>query len=183
MEMNIRYEPSNLIIKDENSIICPCCSNQLIKEIKKEQFVISECGSCGYGDRYSDRPFASNNRFRNETCYCEYGEKDCLYITCESCKKHSDDPMCIKCNGYIDYIRALDLFTRLCASCEKQKQFTQDWKTSTPQEKLNLYGTNKLKILAKNKKIKGYSKLNKNDLINILSQFVNENDFPIKSEF
>ena len=60
-------------------------------------------------------------------------------------------------------------------------KFINIWKTTTPQEKLNLYGIAKLKILAKNKKIKGYSDYKKNELINILLPLVNENDFPIKS--
>jgi hypothetical protein len=45
---------------------------------------------------------------------------------------------------------------------------------------MNLYTSEKLKILAKNKKIKGYSKYTKKELISMLSQLVNETDIPRK---
>jgi len=34
--MEIPTEPYNLQINDSNIILCPCCNNILIKEIKKE---------------------------------------------------------------------------------------------------------------------------------------------------
>jgi hypothetical protein len=43
-----------------------------------------------------------------------------------------------------------------------------------------MYGIIKLKKLAKMKNLKGYSKYNKNELIEKLKLLVNDNDFPIK---
>jgi len=53
------------------------------------------------------------------------------------------------------------------------------WVKSTPKEKLDLYNVRELKILAKNKKLKNYSRLKRPELIKILSDIVDENDFPI----
>jgi hypothetical protein len=47
-------------------------------------------------------------------------------------------------------------------------------------EKLELYGINKLRILAKNKGIKKISQYKKAELINILKPIVSDTDFPIK---
>ena len=49
------------------------------------------------------------------------------------------------------------------------------------EEKLKLYGKQKLSILAKRKNIKNYSKLSKNELINELSPITKDHDLPIKS--
>ena len=43
-----------------------------------------------------------------------------------------------------------------------------------------MYGIIKLKTLAKNKNLKGYSQYKKSELINKLNPLVNESDFPIK---
>ena len=172
--MEIRIEPYNLQIKDDSNI-CPCCSNAVIKTVKKEKGLIgSECGYC----RYLDRPFGGcGNTAINcyGGCSCQYGEQDYMYITCENCKS----PKCMKCKSNMN-CRNEKCGSVVCSSCIEQKQFTNIWKSSSPEEKLYLYGIQKLKILAKNKKIKTYSIYNKNELIDLLIPLVNENDFPIK---
>ena len=66
-----------------------------------------------------------------------------------------------------------------CSVCVK-KEFNNKWKKSTPSEKLRFYGLKKLYRLAKKKKIKGRSKMNKNELINNLKDIVIHEDFPIR---
>jgi hypothetical protein len=70
-----------------------------------------------------------------------------------------------------------------CNNCKKildKNKFNEKWNISTPIEKLNMYGIIKLKKLAKIKNLKGYSRYNKNELIEKLKLLVNDNDFPIK---
>jgi hypothetical protein len=50
--MEIRAEPYNLQIKDNNVEICPCCDTILQRNIRKGNYLIDECGYC----RYLDRP-------------------------------------------------------------------------------------------------------------------------------
>jgi hypothetical protein len=176
--MEIRAEPYNLQIKDNNVEICPCCDTILQRNIRKGNYLIDECGYC----RYLDRPFGGCGNTAETHyggCSCEYGEKDYLYITCEKCKSSK----CIECKITLVCLNKNCAISTRCFDCCKKYEFNNKWKNTTPQEKLHLYGSEKLKILAKNKKIKGYSKYKKHELINILSPFVNENDFPIKSAF
>ena len=172
--MEIQLQPCNLQIG--NTDICMCCNSATIKEIRKGSYLIHECGYC----RYGSRPFAQCNdswhQHFPDGCACEYGEKDYLYIICKTCQS----PKCKKCNKNIICWQK-NCNSHLCNDCEKKIKFNEIWKTTTPQEKLHLYGTIKLKILAKNKQIKNYSKLKKGELIAILSPIINANDFPIKS--
>jgi hypothetical protein len=100
-------------------------------------------------------------------------------MTCEKCKSSK----CIDCKTPLFCRNKNCSIPTWCFDCSKKHEFNNKWKNTTPQEKLDLYGSKKLQILAKNKKIKGYSKYKKHELIVILSPLVNENDFPIKSEF
>jgi hypothetical protein len=68
----------------------------------------------------------------------------------------------------------------VCKKCIEKTTFNNKWNTSTLQEKLYMYGIKKLQLLAKNKKIKGFSKYKKSELICILIPVINEKDFPIK---
>ena len=172
--MEIRSDPDNLQIKDDD-ILCPCCNTILQQNIKKGKYLISECYYC----RYLERPFGGCGYTAKTQCSCEYGEKDYLYMICEKCKSST----CIECKTKL-YCRNKNcaIATR-CFDCGKKYEFHNKWKNTSPLEKLHLHGSEKLKILAKNKKIKGYSKYKKHELINILSPLVNENDFPIKSAF
>lgn len=174
--MEIRLEPYNLQITDDTITKCPCCNNILLKEVKKASYFIN--GECGYC-RYLDRPFASySNSWQQhypEGCFCQYGEKDFIYITCENCKS----PKCTKCNKSLNCCNK-NCGSVICNLCIEKKEFNYVWKTTTPQEKLELYGIEKLRILAKNKKFKGYTKYKKHELIILLLPMVNESDFPIK---
>ena len=166
--MEIRREPYNLQINDNSDILCPCCNNILIKEIKKGNYLIDyECGYC----RYLDRPFGGCGNTATAhygECSCKYGEKDYIYVICENCKS----PKCIKCKQLISCCNK-NCGLVICVKCDDEKtKFNNNWKTTLPKEKLHLYGIKKLVVLAKNKKIKGYSKNKKHELIN-------ENDFPI----
>jgi hypothetical protein len=172
--MEIRTEQYTLKF-DSNSNVCLCCNNKLHKEIKRGNYLIgNECGYCGY----SDRPFGGCGNTASSHyggCSCEYGEKNYLYISCKKCLS----PSCVKC-GCKCYCSGEGCNEIICSNCLKTENFNNNWNKSTPAEKLNMYGIKKLQILAKNKEIKGFSKYNKMDLINILQPFVNEKDFPIK---
>lgn len=171
--MKVRCEPFILEIKDKDIMYCPCCNNSLIKSVNKGHQLKGgeECRYC----RYSDRPFAYcssswQNHFPNG-CYCEWEEIEYINIKCIKC----NDIKCIKCNENIE-CKMTNCNKAFCSNCE----FSSKWKLSTPQEKLELYGIQKLKLLAKKKNIKGFSKLCKDDLIISLSNVVDNNDFPIK---
>ena len=170
--MEIRTIPYNLHKID--SINCNCCNFILQKIISKGQYLIVECGYC----RYSDRAFATYSSSWQQHypngCTCTYGEKDFLYISCENC----NSPTCIKCKN-VSKCCNTNCSSLICSTCIEKNKFSNNWKSSTPKEKLNFYGIEKLKILAKYKNIKGYSKHKKNELIKILSDLVNNDDFPI----
>jgi hypothetical protein len=91
---------------------------------------------------------------------------------------------CKNCNSSTQELNENKLYeNNICYKCEviiKKNKFTEKWKSMLPQEKLKLYGKEKLIKLAKIKKIKGYSKYTKNELINKLENIVTEKDFPIK---
>ena len=180
LEMEICVEPHDLQIKDINVEICPCCNMTLRRNIRKGKYLINdkECGYC----RYLDRPFGGcgNTAISHYGgCSCEYGEKDYLCVTCEKCKSSK----CIDCKTMLPCRNKNCNIPTRCFDCYKKHEFNNKWQNTTPCEKLDVYGIVKLKILAKNKKIKGYSKYTKRALINILTPLVNENDFPIKSAF
>jgi len=178
MELGIRVEPDNLYIKDITVEICPCCDMILQRNIRKGNYLIRECGYC----RYLDRPFGGCGNTAEThygECSCEYGEKDYLYMICEKCKSSK----CVDCKTPLSCCNKNCAIPTQCGVCRHKYEFNKKWKNTTPQEKLYLYGSKKLKILAKNKKFKGYSKYKKHELINKLSPLVNENDFPIKSAF
>lgn len=174
--METRTEPCNLKISTDCTM-CLCCNNILLKEIKIGKYLIGgECYNCNYGTR----PFATSK----SPCSCEYGEKEFLYYICKLC----NDKKCIICDksSYSHYCSG-DCKIYKCYDCkEKEKikhlkeEFNNKWKSSTPQEKLQLYGITKLKILANKKDLKGFSKYKKEELINILSPLVIESDFPVK---
>jgi len=113
-----------------------------------------------------------------EKKYIECFEKYFISIICKDCVNESghthvnEDDTCEKCNIALKY--------NTCISCYNDKQFQNNWKVMKPIDKLSLYGEIKLKILAKNKKLKGYTKYGKDELINILKPLVNDDDFPIK---
>ena len=71
----------------------------------------------------------------------------------------------------------------LCDVCDKKIKFNNKWDKSTPNDKLLTYGIEKLRILAKQKNIKGRSKMNKQELINSLTNNVLDSDFPIKNDY
>lgn len=175
--MDFKITPSNLQINNIDLNMCPCCNNKLLKEIKKSNYKIKDCNYC----RYLDRPFGGcGNTASNHYggCSCEYGESDFLYITCKKCEslKCIDCKKLISCNN-----NNCSKNNKRCLECSNKYEFNKKWKTSTAQEKLILYGIEKLKILSKNKNIKGYTKLKKQELIDVLLPLVNNNDFPIKT--
>ncbi len=172
--MDIRTEPSILNV-DANVSSCPCCSNILQKDIKIGKYQIGDdCGYC----RYLDRPFGGCGNTASVhygDCSCEYGEKKYLYITCKKCLY----PECVKC-GVKCCCSGTGCNEIICWKCIKSEVFNTRWNDSSPQDKLTMYGIAKLRTLAKNKKIKGFSKYNKQELIYKLQSLVNENDFPIR---
>jgi hypothetical protein len=87
---------------------------------------------------------------------------------------------CIKCNKEIKQIGIKNIICKDCKEKEVKDEFINNFKKSSPNDKLKFYGKQKLLTLAKNKKIKGLYTMTKNELINNLSSIVSEQDFPIK---
>jgi len=87
---------------------------------------------------------------------------------------------CKICGKEIKQIGKEDITCQICKEKEEKNKFINKWKKASPAKKLEFYGKTKLLILAKNKKINGYSKMNKDELIDNLSLIVTKNDFPIK---
>jgi len=177
--MEIVSHPHFLQIERSDTIHCSFCESTLKREIKVHYVQVSpDCKSC---------------RFLGLNCTCRYANVEYLHFTCESCLYKK----CLECDNKIhvdnDHCDICDK-CRICKTCkcsipeESYKttklcngcNFTNEWKISTPQEKLYKHGIAKLKILAKNKKLKGYSKLDKTNLINMLIPLVISSDFPIK---
>lgn len=189
--MEYHVVPYNLEIKDSETGNCPCCCMVLHREVRMLKYQIWECSYC----RYQDRPFVYCSNAAEKLygkCSCEYGEKEFMCITCEICRC----PTCVTCGNKKKCSNNNCSIPTQCFECTKKQdrqdchtvkkqtcspEFKTKWKNSTPQEKLNFYGTAKLKILAKNKGVKGYSKHNKSELIKILSHIVGNEDFPIKN--
>lgn len=80
---------------------------------------------------------------------------------CKYCKKNKYDN-----RNYIDE----NVDNILCDACDKKIKFNNKWNKSTPNDKLLMYDIEKLKILAKQKNIKGRSKMNKQELIESLNE-------------
>ena len=177
--MEIRTEPYFLEIQNIETLNCPRCNDVLVKQIKHGKYLIN--GECSYCT-YQDRPFATaspnwHHRFP-DGCTCEYSEKEFMYVTCNSCL----NPKCMLCKNYLDDSNKYksDKICSICREKQRKEEFNKKWKTLSIKDKLELYGIKKLRLLAKKKNIKGYSKHNKNDLIKILFPYVGDNDFPIK---
>ena len=150
--MDIVSNPDSLNITSDEVSLCPKCNSNLFKKIEKKWRQIgNDCGWC----RYSDRPFtlgsSSLESHYPNGCTCKYEETGyILLITCHNCLH------------------------------PPKISFSEKWKNSSAIDKLKLYGIRKLKLLAKSKKIKGYSKYKKKELIDVLQPLINDNDFPIK---
>lgn len=181
MEQEFRTEPFALRLENENVTHCPVCDTVLDKIYKLGSSLVKECGYC----RYSDRPFCqgsvSLHSHYPEGCKCQYEDKNFLYISCPNCS----NPKCVICDIYLgkDFFIFKIEKEPICQKCSDTKKddiFTLKWAKSSPQEKLKTYGVVKLKILAKNKGIKGYSKYKKIELIKVLEPLVVNSDFPIK---
>jgi len=163
----------------DNEVDIPICNNCNI------------CLKCGenifnINDNYMPHDFCKiNNSYLHTKCYEEYtkptDDTKCyrwsglsnewsvcgVYVICNNChNKYKQNihtkptNMCIKCKAFMEKVEA-----------------RKHW---APKNKLNMYGMIKLKKLAKNKNLKGYSKCTKFKLINKLKPLVNESDFPIK---
>lgn len=160
-------------------------------DVEKKIPICNNCNTClkckknifNINETYDDKDFCKINKsYLHRECYKEHSKPDddtkCynwdtltnkwevigIYITCDICKNK--------------YVKKSDsaIITNICENCN----FKNMWKKSTPEDKLNFYGIIKLKKLAKNKHIKGYSKYSKNELIDKLKPLVNGTDFPIQ---
>ena len=173
--MDIKIYPKTLNINNE-TLLCPCCKNKLFREIKKDKYLKTECTNCRRYDRYTDRPFCIGaDRGDFGECSYEYQQIDFVSISCEICL----NSRCKKCNK-ITVCDNTNCNNKLCSECKEKEKFYKKWSSSTSSEKLGFYGIKKLKILAKKKNIKGFSKYNKQELIELLTPIVNDNDFPIQ---
>jgi hypothetical protein len=104
------------------------------------------------------------------------GYQNCIKMSCERCIS----PKCTDCNKLISCNETNCSVGRRCYDCNKKHNFKTLWKLGSLEQKLKSHGIIKLKILAKNKNIKNYSKFTKHQLLNILSPLLCINDFPIK---
>lgn len=147
---------------------CNTCNSCLV--CNKEVFVVGE----NYDEHDIQRRFKKENRYMCEECSkvslldlkpgdnnkYEWKDWHSKWIkvggVCVTCKKDYEG------NGY----------DNRCRKCW--------WRNATPQEKLRSYGKDKIKYLARKKKIKGRSKMNKDELILHLDNVVVDADFPIK---
>ena len=118
------------------------------------------------------RPFCHSQG----TCYCEYIDKEILFITCNNC----NNPKCQNCNIPISTNAINNKYCKSCIEINKKEEFKNKWIISSVEEKLSFYGIEKLKKLAKIKEIKGFSKLSKRELYDKLKNIVSDTDFPIK---
>jgi len=119
--------------------------------LRKEMGVVKDYEQECYSCRYGTRPFAVSRG----PCTCPTIK--CMYVYCDSCRAAAE----------------------ASATAAKEKQFSEQWKSSSPQEKLSLYGLEKLRILAKGK-IDRYSTYKKAELISLLAPLVKADDFPIR---
>jgi len=71
-------------------------------------------------------------------------------------------------------------YPNTCPECISNIEFKIEWKTLTPEQKLIKYGVIKLRILAKKKKLEGYSTWKKSELVKNLKPLVTHKDFPIR---
>jgi fructose-1,6-bisphosphatase len=62
----------------------------------------------------------------------------------------------------------------------QQQSFNYAWRSVPASAKLVFYEKKKLKILAKRKNIRGYYKMETDELIKVLRPVVVDSDFPIK---
>ena len=150
---------------------CPECHSELLLETK-ETIREYACRACNLGVIA-----------RNCTCHTEYVMED--FLTCPKCI------LCTECGtGDAKYMK-------VCLDCkrkptpeeklrmeEEERKEAEEKRLSfwngSPQQKLSYYGKQKLTILARRKKVTGYSKMSKDQLYRILSQHVTNSDFPIR---
>ena len=154
----IRYYPSYINTISENDTECPKCSHNLSK-INKYETKREMCSSC----RSDDRPF--NMGSSNDICSCSSYEVMISEISCSNCiinqKKKEEKEILIQNKEFEE---------------EEKREFQNKWNN----DPLSTYSVKKLKKLAKKKKIKGFYKMNKKDLLNNLRPLVNNTDFPIR---
>lgn len=152
---------------DENN--CPVCNTTLQKKEITIQ-IRDECYEC----IQDDRPWNIGRKNKRE-CYCTRHDKNILEITCETCvetqiKEKQEQEIKKKQEQDSDEQDFL---------AHEHMLFLSKWNNGI-NGKLSCYGLKKLQKLAKDKKMKGYSKLTKEQLIVQLVKVVNNSDFPIR---
>ena len=160
--------PHNLQMREENNMVCSCCNNILIHEVRQIKYTIDECRECRGNSSFS------------QSCRCTHEQRDCTYIICDTCRS----PKCCKCS--LLYTRHSDIIQCGSFRCTNNNcssiicPLCVVWEGKSYQEKMNLYTVKDLKVLAKSKRIKGCSIHKKNELIYLLSSLVDANDLPRK---
>lgn len=104
---------------------------------------------------------------------CRNGDNIHGKFVCKTCLT----PKCPKCNSLCYDVTEPSELT--CLTCISNNKFKKQWNKGLV-EKLKLYGIFKLKLLAKKKKIKHSSSIDKIKLVELLSPIVEESDFPIR---
>lgn len=136
---------------------CPKCCSVLQLETK-ESLYVRECRACNLGVIARD-------------CYCVTESVLEDFLSCPKCI------LCSEC-GVGD-----TRFSKICTDCVKKKAEEEKRKKfwySSPAEKLRYYGKQKLIILARRKKLRGFSRMTVAQLHDALKTCINEEDFPIR---
>jgi hypothetical protein len=172
-----------------------CGGYEKIIDIEVEIPICNNCNIClkckenifNINDEYSDHDFCKiNNSYLHRECYKEYtkpNDDTKYYSFCGLTNKwelRGIYVICNICQNKYEQSMHDTKPTNMCKECKEKIEFNNKWNKTSPQEKLNIHGIIKLKKLAKNKNLKGYSKYKKSELINKLKPLVIESDFPIK---
>lgn len=152
-----RFNPLTLKNISTTVVDCPVCNSTLQKKNITER-KLDECYEC----IQDDRPF-NYGRANKGYCSCTYRDADILEITCLKCVENEASKISKMINDEAEHDHMLFLST---------------WHRGV-RGKLSCYGIKKLQKLARHKELKGYSKLNKEQLINSLEKITKETDFPI----
>jgi uncharacterized protein (DUF2225 family) len=195
--MYIQVRTASIRSKFSKEMInCPVCNNQLVKNVEMIR-ESRDCRACNLG--VLPRP---------GDCECTYYDVEALVVNCvycdnecARCDKQRDHIIEQYCGVSNEMVKVTSRYCKKCTlaineerekineerekeereKLEKQKQkFNNIWKNGTIKEKLNCYGLPKLKYLAKNKQMKGYSGMSKDNLIDKLLTIVTDKDLPIK---
>ncbi len=155
---------------------CNLCKNKIRFETRIDKVGVNYIEDCGSCTRCQKKKGCGG--------YESVCDELVVIPICDNCNK------CIRCNKILfdkdnEYYLEHNAFTvlndrYLCKECSKKSEFNNKWKSMNITDKLEIHGLKKLHVLAKEKNIKGFSKLSKGELIAQLLPCVKDSDFHIK---